>query len=73
MAKIEVKADVAGVVFRVEVQAGDTVEEDASILILESMKMEIPITAPVDGTVAEIFVGDGEKVGEGETVAILNT
>ncbi|MCW9032779.1 MAG: acetyl-CoA carboxylase biotin carboxyl carrier protein subunit [Rhodospirillales bacterium] len=71
MAKIEVKAEVAGVVWKVVTQPGAKVEEDDAILILESMKMEIPVTAPVDGTIVEVYFSESEKVSEGETVAIL--
>jgi biotin carboxyl carrier protein len=50
---------------------GDTVEEDEPILILESMKMEIPVVAPEGGTVAEILVQPEQTVSEGSVVARL--
>jgi acetyl-CoA carboxylase biotin carboxyl carrier protein len=50
---------------------GQRVEEDDTLMILESMKMEIPITTPVTGTVSEIRVKEGEVVQEGQTVAVV--
>jgi biotin carboxyl carrier protein len=55
----------------VEAAAGDRVEEDDILLILESMKMEIPVTSPVAGTVREIRVKEQEVVKEGQVLAII--
>jgi acetyl-CoA carboxylase biotin carboxyl carrier protein len=52
-------------------KVGDTVEEDDEIMILESMKMEIPVLAPEDGTIKEILVQEGDSVVEDQTVAKL--
>lgn len=67
----QIKTDVAGNVWKVLVKSGDKVVADDTILIMESMKMEIPVTAPKDGTVMEIMVEEGEAIAEGETVAVI--
>ena len=68
----EVKAHITGVVFQVVTKPGDRVAAGDPILVLESMKMEIPVEAPRAGTVAEIKVQEGETVQEGNTVALLD-
>ena len=73
MAQVEVKSDVTGTVWKIETKVGDKVSEDGDLMILESMKMEIPVAAPEDGTVAEILVAEEESVAEGQVVAILET
>ena len=67
----EVKAELVGNLWKIVVEVGQQVEEDDTLMILESMKMEIPITSPVSGTVKEITVKEGEVVQEGQTVAIV--
>ncbi len=67
----EVKAEMVGTVWKITAAVGDTVEEEDTIMILESMKMEIPIETPVDGTVKEIKVAEGDVVQEGDVVAIV--
>ena len=67
----EVKAELVGNLWKIVTEVGQTVEEDDTLMILESMKMEIPITSPVSGTVREILVKEGEVVQEGQTVAIV--
>lgn len=66
---MEVKADVTGKVWKIEAAPGDALEEEDPIIILESMKMEIPVSAPTDGKVVEILVEEGDPVKEGQTVA----
>jgi acetyl-CoA carboxylase biotin carboxyl carrier protein len=73
MAQVEVKSDVTGTVWKIVTKVGDKVAEDADLMILESMKMEIPVAAPEDGTIAEILVAEEESVAEGQVVAILET
>ena len=68
---VEVKADVTGKVWKIEAKAGDALEEEDPIIILESMKMEIPVSAPADGKVVEVLVSEGDPVKEGQTVAIF--
>lgn len=71
MAAKKVATDVAGNVWKIVAKVGDRLEEDDTILIMESMKMEIPVVAPADGTLKEILVEEGEAIPEGETVAII--
>jgi acetyl-CoA carboxylase biotin carboxyl carrier protein len=68
----EVKAELVGNLWKIVVEVGQTVEEDDTLMILESMKMEIPITTPISGTVSQILVAEGEVVQEGQTVAIVD-
>jgi acetyl-CoA carboxylase biotin carboxyl carrier protein len=68
----EVKAELVGNLWKIVVAVGQAVEEDDTLMVLESMKMEIPITTPVSGTVAQILVAEGEVVQEGQTVAIID-
>jgi acetyl-CoA carboxylase biotin carboxyl carrier protein len=67
----EVKAELVGNLWKIVVELGQVVEEDDTLMILESMKMEIPITAPTGGTVTDILVAEGEVVQEGQTVAVI--
>ena len=69
MAVHDVATDVAGNVWKVVAKVGDEVTEDATLIIMEAMKMEIPVVAPVAGRVTELLVEEGEAVGEGEVVA----
>ncbi len=69
MAIIEIKTDITGTVWKVLKRVGDTVEEDEPILILESMKMEIPVAALEHGVVTEIVVKEGDTAPEGSVVA----
>ena len=68
----EVKAELVGNLWKIVVEVGQAVEEDDTLMILESMKMEIPITTPITGTVAQILVHEGEVVMEGQTVAVID-
>jgi acetyl-CoA carboxylase biotin carboxyl carrier protein len=61
-------ANMAGNVWKVLVKVGDHVEEGQDLVILESMKMEIPIAAEFDGTVKEIKVNEGDFVNEGDVI-----
>lgn len=67
----EVKAELVGNLWKVVTQVGQQVEEDDTLMILESMKMEIPITSPITGTITQILVTEGEVVQEGQTVAVV--
>jgi biotin carboxyl carrier protein len=67
----EVKAELVGNLWKIVAEVGQQVEEDDTLMILESMKMEIPITTPVAGVVRQILVKEGEVVQEGQTVAIV--
>uniref|UniRef100_UPI0040476900 biotin/lipoyl-containing protein n=1 Tax=Aliarcobacter sp. TaxID=2321116 RepID=UPI0040476900 len=67
----EVPAAVNGAVWKILVKEGDVVEKDQQIMILEAMKMEIDITAPVAGTIKQILVNNAQSVDEGQTLAII--
>ena len=67
----EVKAELVGNVWKVKTQPGAQVAEEDELLILESMKMEIPVTAPRAGTVKEVRVREGEVVKEGQVLVVL--
>ncbi|MDA0162718.1 acetyl-CoA carboxylase biotin carboxyl carrier protein subunit [Solirubrobacter ginsenosidimutans] len=68
----EVEANITGTVWKVEVSVGDTIEEGDTVVILESMKMEMPIEAEDAGTVAEIRVEEGQSVQEGDVLVVLS-
>ena len=72
MAVVNVKSEIAGNVWKIQVQAGDRIEADGEIMIIESMKMEIPVLSPKAGVIKEIKVSEGDAVGEGQLVAILD-
>ena len=69
---VEVKASVPGNGFKVEAAAGQAVKAGDAIVILEAMKMEIPVVAPQDGTVASINVSVGDAIENGEVLATMN-
>ena len=69
---IKVEAGAAGKVFKIEASVGQKVSRGAAVLIVEAMKMEIPVVAPEDGTVASIDVAVGDAVEAGQTLATLN-
>jgi acetyl-CoA carboxylase biotin carboxyl carrier protein len=67
----EIKAHITGVVFQITTKPGDRVRAGDPVIVLESMKMEIPVEAPRAGAVRQILVREGQTVQEGETVALL--
>jgi biotin carboxyl carrier protein len=69
---VKVEASVPGKVFKVEANFGQAVKAGDTIVILEAMKMEIPVVAPQDGTVASINVAAGDAVESGDTLATMN-
>jgi acetyl-CoA carboxylase biotin carboxyl carrier protein len=71
MALVDVKTEITGNVWKIVAMVGDKLDEDAPIMILESMKMEIPVSAPEAGTLKEILVEEGQVVAEGTVVARL--
>ena len=66
-----IEAHITGTIWKIEVAVGDTVEEGDTVLILESMKMEMPVEAEDEGTVKEILVAEGQAVSEGDTLVVL--
>ena len=69
---IELKTDITGSVWKVLKQAGDRVEEEEPVLIMESMKMEVPVMATEAGVVREILVKEGDTVSDGTVVARID-
>ena len=67
----EVRAEMVANVWKVVVHEGDTVGEGDTLVILESMKMEIPVVAEAAGTVSELKVGEGDVVQEGDVIAVI--
>lgn len=71
MASQNVESEVTGNVWKIEVKEGDIVEEEDVIMILESMKMEIPVEAPCAGKVTKLLVNEKDSVKEDQVVAII--
>ena len=69
---IKVEAGAAGKIFKIEANVGQAVKKGDAVIILEAMKMEIPVVAPEDGTVASIDVAVGDTVEAGAVLATLN-
>lgn len=69
---VKIEAGAAGKVFKVETSVGKVIKKGDTVLILEAMKMEIPVVAPQDGTVASIEVAVGDAVEAGVTLVTLN-
>lgn len=69
MALIELKADITGSIWKILKSAGDDVAEDEAVMIMESMKMEIPVSSPEAGVIKEILVQEGQIVTDGAIVA----
>ena len=67
----KIVASMAGNVWKILKNIGDTVTEDEDVVILESMKMEIPIAAESSGTIKELKVAEGDFVNEGDEIAII--
>ncbi len=68
---VDIKTEITGNVWKIVAKVGDQVDEDDTILILESMKMEIPVSAPERGRVQAILAQEGQVVSEGTVVARL--
>ena len=66
-----IRSEITGTVWKIVVQEGDALEADDTIMILESMKMEIPVMAPEAGRVVKILVAEGAPVRDGQEVAIF--
>nr|WP_106779676.1 biotin/lipoyl-containing protein [Lysinibacillus timonensis] len=69
---VNVQSEMTGLIWKIVVKVGDEVKKDQELLIIESMKMEIPIVAPVDGVVKEILVKEEEFVSEGDVLIVLD-
>jgi biotin carboxyl carrier protein len=66
-------AELVANVWKIVAKPGDVVGPDDTVVILESMKMEIPVTAEVAGTISEITVAEGDVINEGDTIAMIIT
>jgi urea carboxylase len=66
---VQIKAELAGNLWKIVVREGQQVQADETLMVLESMKMEIPVTAPSAGHVTKIHVREGETVQEGQLLA----
>jgi acetyl-CoA carboxylase biotin carboxyl carrier protein len=67
----DVEAHITGTVWKIECEVGQVVDEGDTLLILESMKMEMPVEAEDAGTVKEIRCEEGQSVSEGDTLVVL--
>ena len=67
----EIRAEMVANVWKVVVAAGDTVEDGDTLVILESMKMEIPVITETAGTVSALHVAEGDVVQEGDVIAVI--
>ncbi len=67
----EVKSEIAGRIWKVVASVGQPVAADDSLLIIESMKMEIPVVAPRNGVIREIRVAEGDEVTEGQLLVVI--
>ncbi|WP_208813592.1 biotin/lipoyl-binding carrier protein [Micromonospora echinofusca] len=67
----EIRAEMVANVWKVVVSTGDTVSEGDTLVILESMKMEIPVVAESDGVVEQLAVNEGDVVQDGDLIAVI--
>jgi biotin carboxyl carrier protein len=72
MPQTKILSDLNAVVWKIEVAPGERVNAGDTLIVLEAMKMEIPVTAPRGGTVAAILVAEKQMVAEGEALAVLD-
>lgn len=72
MARIEIKSEITGTVWEVKTRPGDKVDSGDILLVIESMKMEIPVITEDAGTVVEVLVQKKDPVAEGQVVAVLD-
>lgn len=70
---VEIRAEIAATVWKVEVEVGQAVDKNHELVILESMKMEIPVIATASGKVAEVHVAPDDRVNEGDLLVTLDS
>ncbi len=68
----EIRAEMVANVWKVVAKEGDTVEDGTELVILESMKMEIPVVAESGGTLSKLAVNEGDVVQEGDLIAVID-
>ena len=73
MKELEIKSEVTGTVWSIPAEVGEQLDEDDPIIMVESMKMEIPVCAPAQGTLTEIKVTKGDTVTTGQVVATFTS
>ena len=73
MARSDIKSEISGRVWKIEARTGDRVTTETTIMVLESMKMEIPLLSPVPGLLVEVHVAERDLVEEGQIVAVFET
>jgi len=73
MATLSVHCEIAGKVVRIEARAGSRVQAEDTLLLIECMKMEIPVAAPAAGVIEAFHVAEGDPVAEGQHVATLRS
>lgn len=71
MALVEVESEVTGKIWKVEAEVGNAVAEGEVLVIVESMKMEIPVESPVSGTLTKLLVTEDDKVDEDQVIALI--
>ena len=72
MSRHELRAEVTGSIWKIETTIGQKLDQEHTVLIIESMKMEIPLVAEDGGTLVEICVSEGDSVSEGQVLAIVD-
>ena len=73
MAEEKINSEITGTVWKIEKAVGDALEEEEVIMILESMKMEIPVLAPRSGKLSALHVEEGANITEGQLIATMDT
>ena len=73
MARVNILSEVTGKVWKIKVSEGDRVKESDEVMIVESMKMEIPVPSSGDGRIVQILVKEGDSIEDGQAVAVLET
>lgn len=73
MARVTVKSEITGNMWKIETAVGEMVEDEQQVAIIESMKMEIPVIATAAGRVVEILIAEGEPVVEDQAVLVIET
>ncbi len=65
----DIRSDIAGKIWQIKAPAGAVVAEDDAIIVIECMKMEIPVPAPFDGKVVDVCITEGDEIAEGQLLA----
>jgi urea carboxylase len=73
MATETIRSEITGSVWKIVAQPGDVIEPDGTVMVLESMKMEIPVVAPDGGRVVKLLVAEGDSVKDGQELAVVET